>query len=558
MHAYPIRPENNPAPSVDDRGGDSGFGKDGSALDPTRHDQLLLADCESRHAAAEHENRALRADLALREWQSDDPRDRAARLEQATRDLEQATRVLQSSTEYLMLSRIKELHDRFLPVGTRRRTLARYGIRGITILSSEGVRSFLRKGANKVKGRLLPPPTTAKDARSFSPPPVSRPIAIAGSIGDPSRSYRIDQPVIALAVPRLPQDARELRISLASSSLGNCFFDQIRDLLASGLAELGHQVLIEDELDGFRSCVDWRVIIAPHEYFFLGAGESLRQAPWPDNVILVSTEQPSTSWFAQAWECLTKANAVWDIDYKTAGHLRQRGIACDYLPLGFVPGRTVFSKIDRIAKHYGSCFLSERVRGSTQAGGPLRQRPMDILFLGGITPRREAFFARAAPSLADHKSYIHLFDSRTPLLQGKNSYMDTATVVGMSQRSKVLLNIHRGDGVYFEWQRIVLQGIWQKTLVVSEVCSVAPPFRAGVDFVEASVDQIPRILRYYLCDPRGQSEAQEIAQSGHDTLVSECRLGRFLKSLLTQHARAGTVLAQFERHLRPLAIGQPG
>jgi len=332
---------------------------------------------------------------------------------------------------------------------------------------------------------------------------------------------------------------------VASSSLGNYFFHQIRDLIASGLAELGHQVLIEDERDGFRSGVEWRVIVAPHEYFFLGAGESLRHAPWPENVILVSTEQPSTTWFARAWECLPKANAVWDIDYNTAGQLRQRGIVCDYLPLGFVPGHAAFTKVDRLAEHYGSCFLSERVRGTTLAGGPLRQRPLDILFIGGITPRREAFFASAAPSLADHKSYIHLVDTKTPLLQGKNTYMDTATVVGLSQRSKVMLNIHRGDDDYFEWHRIVLLGIWQKTLVVTEKCSVAPPFRAGVDFVEASVDEIPRILRHYLSDPRGQREAEEIAQIGHDTLVGKCRLSRFLGTLLSSRAPAGAVLAHF-------------
>ena len=545
MHGDPIYPESDLPSSVDDRGGLSGLDEDNPILDPASYVQLSAADHQSNDAAADREIRALRADLALREWKSDDVRER---LEDDPRErirrLEQATREFQSSTGYLILSRIKGFHDRLFPVGTRRRRLVGYGLRGITILSREGVRSLLRRGAGKVKRRLLSTGTTPKDARSFSPAPVTPTIVGAGSIGGQSRSYRIDQPAISLNPSRLPQDPRGLRISVASSSLGNYFFDQIRDLIASGLAELGHQVLIEDERDGFKSGVDWRVIIAPHEYFFLGVGETLRHAPWPENVILVSTEQPSTPWFARAWDCLPKANAVWDIDFNTASHLRQRGIACDYLPLGFVPGHAPLSKVERIAAHYGSCFLSESVRGTSLARGPLRQRPLDLLFIGGATPRREAFLSSAAPSLADYKSYIHIYDSKTPLLQGKNTYMDTASVVGLSQRSKVLLNIHRGDGVYFEWQRIVLQGIWQKTLVVSEVCSVAPPFRAGVDFVEARVDEIPRILRYYLSDPRGQREAQEIAQSGHDTLVGECRLSRFLGTLLSCHASAGAAHEQ--------------
>jgi hypothetical protein len=350
--------------------------------------------------------------------------------------------------------------------------------------------------------------------------------------------------VISLPPPRLLYDSEGWKISVASSSLGNCFFHQIRDLIASGLAELGHQVLIEDERDEFRSDVRWRVIIAPHEYFYLGLGDELRSKPWPGNVVLVSTEQPSTPWFKLAWECLSRASAVWDIDHNTASHLRQRGLSCDYLPLGFVPGHATFSKVSRIAEHYGSCFLSESVRGTTLAGGPLRRRPLDVFFIGGNTPRRERFLSRAAPALADYKSYLHIFDTKGPLIQGKNTYMDAATVIGLSQRSKVLLNIHRGDDAYFEWQRIVLQGLWQKTLVVTERCSQAPPFRAGIDFVESPTDQISRVLRYYLSDPRGQEEAQEIATSGYETLVRECRLSKYLGTLLTHHASAGAVLAQ--------------
>jgi len=553
VHGDPIYPESDLPSSVDDRGGLSGLDEDNPIPDPTSYVQLSAADSQSKLAAAEREIRALRADLALREWKPDDDRERTSRLRydrERIAELEQAIREFQSSNAYLILSKIKRFRDRLFPVGTRRSRLARLGGRCITILSREGVPALLRSGVDKVKRRFLSTGTTPKHAKSSSQAPGPATIVSAGSIGGHSRSYRIDQPTISLNPPRLPQNPRGLRISVASSSLGNCFFHQIRDLIAAGLAELGHQVLIENERDGFKSGVSWRVIIAPHEYFYLGAGESLRHAAWPENVILVSTEQPSTPWFARAWECLPKANAVWDIDYNTAGHLRQRGIACDYLPLGFVPGHAAFSKVERIAAHYGSCFLSESVRGTRLAGGPLRQRPLDLFFIGGATPRREAFLSSAAPSLADYKTYIHLYDSKTPLLQGKNTYMDTASVVGLSQRSKVLLNLHRGDDVYFEWQRIVLQGIWQKTLVVSEVCSDAPPFRAGVDFVEARVDEIPRILRYYLSDPRGQREAQEIAQIGYDTLVGECRLSRFLGTLLSCQASAGAVLAQ-------IAEGQP-
>jgi hypothetical protein len=331
-----------------------------------------------------------------------------------------------------------------------------------------------------------------------------------------------------------------------SSSLGNYFFREIRDLVAAGIAELGHEVVLGCEEEGFRDDVDWHVVVAPHEFFFLGKGDVLRQSDWPDNVIIVSTEQPSTMWFAMSRQCLERAHAVWDIDHNTSRKLRRQGIASDYLPLGYAPGFADFGPVGELPLHYGTCYLDEAVLRSPAAGGPLHERPLDVFFVGGDTPRREAFFARAAPALADWRAYLHISDSLQPRLVGKTTHMDTPTVIGLSQRSKILLNVHHGTDVYFEWHRIVLQGLWQRTLVISEPCSPAPPFRAGIDYVEADLDQIPRVLRYYLADPRGRREAQEIADAGHETLVSRCRLSRFLELLLTRHASTGAVLDQFD------------
>jgi hypothetical protein len=321
---------------------------------------------------------------------------------------------------------------------------------------------------------------------------------------------------------------------------------EIRDLIAAGLRELGCHVVVQSESAGLNTDVDLQIVIAPHEFFFLGQGERLRHESWPDNVILVTTEQPWTKWFARASECLPKAQAVWDIDFQTARHLRRMGIACDHLPLGYVPNHDPLNQVAKLAEHYGSCFLAEEIGSTASARGPLATRPLDLVFIGGMAHRRELFFTHAAPILADFNSYIHINGSNSPVIPGQNSYIDTATAVGLSQRSKILLNIHRGNDVYFEWHRMVMHGLWQKTLVVSEVSSVAPPFKAGVDYVEATLDELPRTLHYFLRTPRGQRQAQEIAENGHETLVKECRLSQFLDLLLSNDARTGTVLSHFE------------
>ena len=414
-------------------------------------------------------------------------------------------------------------------------------VRAATILSAEGPRPLFRKAAKRLaRGFFSLLPHRGEDAApaGLGLPPGSSATPAGGDRDTPRRQ----PPQLRIRTPRGPW-----RFAVLSSSLGNCYFHQMRDLIASGIAELGHDVVRGGEQDGFRDDVDWNVVVAPHEFFFLGNGEALRLSDWPENVIIVSTEQPSTRWFAMAGECLERAQAVWDIDHNTSRLLRRRGIAADYLPLGYAPGFADYGHVAALPLHHGTCFLDDEVRRSPAAGRPLRDRPLDLFFVGGNTPRREAFFAGAAPDMAGHRAYIHLFDPTRPSLVGRTTYMDTATVVGLSQRSKVLLNVHHGTDVYFEWQRIVLHGLWQRTLVVSERRGLAPPFRAGIDYVEADLDEIPRVLGYYLDDQRGRREAQEIADAGHETLVSECRLSRFLEILLARHALTGAVLAHFGR-----------
>src|SRR5262249_43012371 len=135
--------------------------------------------------------------------------------------------------------------------------------------------------------------------------------------------------------------------------------------------------------------------------------------------------------------------------------------------------------------------------------------------------------------------YFHFTDNSRPLLPGQTTFMNTATVTGLVQRAKILLNVHRDDDLYCEWQRIVMQGVWQKVLVISEPCSPAPPFRPGIDWIEAPLAEIPDKIEYHLSDPRGQKEAQEIATQGYRTLSRDCQMRNVLWPLVSPLVGAG-------------------
>ena len=517
-----------------------------------------LGEPSPRSAIDERLIRGLRADLDLQAWHARDLQEcRIAAMEQVIAESppepvaeSPPEPITQSPPEpvAILLAKARGLHDRLLPAGTRRRKLSRALFRATFIIATEGFRSLMRKVGNRLKRSLVAPESSHQDTNAQRElQPQSPPTQAAPTDSERTSSDEDQSPPGLVYRPHVTTVRKQGRFALLSSSLGNYYFQEIRDLIATGLSELGNEVVIRTEEEGFLDDVDWNVVVAPHEFFFLGGGEEIRRSRWPENVIIVSTEQPSTKWFALSWECLPRAHAVWDIDFHTSQLLRDRGIACDYLPLGYSPDHVPFGRVEELPMNYGTCFLGEEIRRSRSAGGPLHERPIDIFFVGTHTPRREAFFCRAAPALTDYHAYLPLFDNRSPQLPGKTTHMDTATANGLSQRSKILLNIHHGRDVYFEWHRIVIQGLWHRTLVVSEPCSPSPVFRAGIDYVEASSQQIPRVLQYYLSDACGQHEAQEIADSGHRTLVTECRLSRFLNTLLTHPASSGAVLAHFDR-----------
>jgi len=323
-----------------------------------------------------------------------------------------------------------------------------------------------------------------------------------------------------------------LRFALYTSSQGNYFFDEIRDLLAEGLKELGHTVERRDERNAFATQADWHMVIAPHEFFELGGGKALVQKKWPANLIIFNSEQPSSHWLKLTAKHFDRAAAIWDLDFESSLRLCKSGYACEYVPLGFVSQSVMFKEVARVPLHDETQSLSAEVRDQSGFALPFCKRPIDLLFLGFGSARRERFFAAYAERLKRLQCFFHRPSAMRPMIPGKTTQMNTATTVGLAQRSKIVLNIHHGVDRYFEWHRIVLLGIAQRALVITEPCSIALPFQANIDYVEAPLDQLPDRIEYYLGSAAGKQEAQQLVERGFETLTKGCQLSNLLKPLV--------------------------
>jgi hypothetical protein len=56
--------------------------------------------------------------------------------------------------------------------------------------------------------------------------------------------------------------------------------------------------------------------------------------------------------------------------------------------------------------------------------------------------------------------------------------------------------------------------------------------RAGIDFAQAPLSELPKRIAYYLSDPVGRKEAQVIASQGFQTLTTKCQLKEMLRPLI--------------------------
>ena len=93
--------------------------------------------------------------------------------------------------------------------------------------------------------------------------------------------------------------------------------------------------------------------------------------------------------------------------------------------------------------------LSAAVRDVSCFAKPFAERPLDVLFLGHLSGRREQYFARHQERFNRLNCFFHKPVVMRPMIPGQTTNMDTTTSVGLAQRSKVLLNIHHGQDCYF-------------------------------------------------------------------------------------------------------------
>ena len=318
-----------------------------------------------------------------------------------------------------------------------------------------------------------------------------------------------------------PAVAPDHRVTLYVNRKGNTFFREMADLLAAGFRAVGAESQILDETDPRLPVVgprDHAIVVAPHEFFLLGEGPERLSRRFLERSSLWLAEQPGSEFFAMCLWFARFARRVLDLNPLSALAWGELGIPARALPLGFIADLPEFADRLDIESESVRAAQPPEVRAPVSVDAPLADRPLDIFFNGVLTHHRERFFARNAWFFAGLRCALYMPTPRVPISVGLASALSARDATALSQRSRILLNIHREDTPYFEWHRVVVRGFWQKAVVVTEPTLRVPGFEPGEHYIACTLEEMPRRIEWLLHTDDGRSTAEKVRTRAFETL----------------------------------------
>ncbi|MBI4245243.1 MAG: hypothetical protein HY606_14225, partial [Planctomycetes bacterium] len=316
-------------------------------------------------------------------------------------------------------------------------------------------------------------------------------------------------------------DIKYNKVAVYVSSDGNFFYKEIFELICCGFEDIGLHVVRCSQNTGYVPCVDWHVVVAPHEFFYFGNGQ-IREHEIPENTIIITSDQRDTPWFETCKRYFEKVYAVWDINYQMYRFLKRKYRYVSYLPLGYSDRFVWYYNIKTLPNNKFTCFLGSSIINFSSSEREWEDRPIDIAFFCTKSDKRDLYFSMNAHFFSRYRCYFIFKDlSGGPFPAGSSSIPDTDTLNGIIQRSKILLNIHRGAEKYFEPHRIVMNGMWNKALVISEYCNDQPPFKSNRDYVSCHNSRVTEEIEFFL-SPDGTRHAKKIIENAYATLTQKC------------------------------------
>jgi hypothetical protein len=294
-----------------------------------------------------------------------------------------------------------------------------------------------------------------------------------------------------------------MRVCFVRASNQNVFFDELVGAFRDGLETAG--VEVSEAVDVFPPPEDDLVyVFVPHEYLPLVQRDSHPTWRQLRRSVAICTEQPGTTWFDTAAGVAADCGAAVDINELGVEALRKRGVRAELVRLGYVPAW-------------------DRWGGDDDA-----ERPIDLTFMGGHADRRGVALARLGGVLQHRRASLHVFETLLPHHADDPYFLSGDRKWDVLRQSKTILNIHRSELGYMEWQR-VLGAIANGCVVVTEHSLGYEPFTPGKHFVSAQFDHLALAVDALLADP---DRVRTMRREAYDFLRAELPMDGAVAGLL--------------------------
>ncbi|MGP0032971.1 MAG: glycosyltransferase [Solirubrobacteraceae bacterium] len=229
------------------------------------------------------------------------------------------------------------------------------------------------------------------------------------------------------------------------------------------------------------------VLVAPRDYLAFEGSGALPDEQMLERTIFLCAQSVSAIDLEEDVKLLGRAGAVFDLHGRSVALHRKAGIPARHLRPGYSKLRDGFS---------------------AEA-----DRTIDVMFLGAHSLRRTRQLGCCARALAPHNCLLQISDDSHPNPGGSTSFIAEGKW-DLLKRTKVVLNIHRGEDNDLEWLR-VLDAIHSGAVVVTEHASGMSPFVAGEHLLVASPESLPYVLDGAL---RDVDRLEEIRSRAYDHL----------------------------------------
>ncbi|MDG6095751.1 hypothetical protein LOC54_11785 [Acetobacter sp. AN02] len=299
-------------------------------------------------------------------------------------------------------------------------------------------------------------------------------------------------------------------------SKGNTFIREIAEDFSEYMRSSGFKSIVVTEEYEPNNSSELYIFCAPHEFFFLNGSEKWKEESIISSSIMLNTEQPQTDWFNRGVIYLFLSLAIIDFSYQTYEIFKNMGIRSFH----FDP--IVSTDPIEIEEEYRKSnlfkILPEKAKKSGVSYKKFLDRSIDVSFFGNDSRKRDKFLSKNALYLSEKNCFIYYRKNQGPI-PGKDPYKILSKIPSyVADNSKISINIHRDEDPYFEWHRIVKQGLSRGSIVVSEECLPHPLYKEGVNFLVETSRHMPNLIEWLLNSEDGHKKANEIQEENFKML----------------------------------------